>query len=492
MLAAIFRRLSSSEKFSAARRGTAYGLRKTLTPDNRGLDMAVFRVQCELPCTAEEAFDWHERPGALDRLLPPWEDVRIVRRGDGIHDGCRVVIGNRVGPLRVRWEVEHADYEYGRQFKDIQQSGPFARWEHTHRFTPMPTGSQLEDYIEYEIPAGHYGQQFAGNFVREKLTRMFAFRHRTTVADLAAHSRYKEKGIMHIAISGSHGLVGTEAANLLSTGGHQVTRIVRGSATEGEISWDPRAEAFDATPLAGVDAVVHLAGESISSGRWNDEQKRKIRESRVQGTRILCEGLAKLENPPKTLVCASAIGFYGDRGEELLTETSPQGEGFLADVVRDWESATEPAKQAGIRVVNLRFGVVLSPKGGALGKMLTPFKLGAGGIVGSGRQFWSWIAIDDAAGAIQHTIMNEALHGPVNVVSPSPVTNAEFTKVLGRVLSRPTIIPMPAFAAKLALGQMADELLLASTCVQPGRLQETEYVFRHDGLEDALRHLLGK
>jgi uncharacterized protein (TIGR01777 family) len=246
------------------------------------------------------------------------------------------------------------------------------------------------------------------------------------------------------------------------------------------------------TDLDGVDALIHLAGENIAATRWNAATKKRIRDSRVEGTRVLCEGLAKLTRAPRVLLSASAVGYYGDRGDEILSEDSPSGSGFLAAVARDWEAATEPAAAAGIRVVRMRFGVILSPRGGALAQMLTPFRLGGGGRIGSGRQWWSWISIDDAASAIQHAIMTESLSGPVNGVAPNPVTNAEFTHTLGQVLGRPTLIPMPAFAARLALGEMADELLLASARVLPTKLLESHYRFQHPTLDVALRHLLGK
>ena len=294
---------------------------------------------------------------------------------------------------------------------------------------------------------------------------------------------------MRILVSGSSGLVGSALVPFLTTSGHSVTRLVRSSPGKDEARWDPAAGTIDAASLEGHDAVVHLAGENIAE-RWTPERKARIKDSRVKGTRLLAETLGRLAQPPKVLVAASAIGYYGDRGDALLREDSASGSGFLAEVAREWEAATAAAATKGIRVVNLRSGVVLSPRGGALAKMLLPFKLGLGGVVGSGKQHWSWIALDDLLGIILFALNTETLKGPVNAVSPKPVTNSEFTKTLGRVLWRPTIFPMPAFAARLALGEMADELLLSSTRVDPAKLVAAGYPFRFPELEAALRHLL--
>lgn len=296
---------------------------------------------------------------------------------------------------------------------------------------------------------------------------------------------------MKIGVSGSTGLVGSALVPFLTTSGHQVVRLVRSKPNPGEVYWSPGEGRLDASGLEGLEAVVHLAGENIT-GRWTPAKKARIRESRVQGTQLLAGTLAELPQPPKVLVCASAIGYYGDRGEEVLQEASPPGSNFLAEVCQAWEAASQPAAQKGIRVVSLRIGVVLSPRGGALGQMLLPFKLGVGGKIGSGRQYMSWIAIDDLVGVIHHALTTDSLQGPVNTVAPQAVTNLEFTKTLGRVLGRPTLFPLPAFAARWAFGQMADELLLASARVEPARLKASGYVFRTPDLEGALRHLLGK
>ena len=294
---------------------------------------------------------------------------------------------------------------------------------------------------------------------------------------------------MRILVSGASGLIGRSTTAALAADGHEIVPLVRGSGLDG-IRWDPRAGVFDAAAAEGAHAVVHLAGENVASGRWTAERKRAIRDSRVHGTRLLAEGLAVLSRPPSVLVTASAVGIYGDRGDEIVDEASSTGAGFLADVCREWEAATSPALDAGIRVVHVRFGVVLDRSGGALAKMLPIFRLGLGGKVGSGSQWMSWIALEDAVGILRHALGTD-LSGPVNAVAPEPVRNTDFTRALGNVLGRPTAIPVPAFALRLAFGEMADATLLASTRAVPSRLLESGYRFRAPtidaGLAAALR-----
>lgn len=456
--------------------------------------MSVFVHRSSLPAPADEVFRWHARPGAFQRLTPPWERVEVLEQSGGIEDGARVVLRMGARPFAVRWVAEHRDYVEGRQFRDVQISGPFARWEHTHRVEPEgPASCLLEDRIEYALPFGWLGSLAGGSMARSRLERMFVYRHRVTRQDILAHRRFKEVKRMKILVSGSTGLIGSALVPFLTTGGHEVLRLVRSAAKEeGTVRWDPERGEIDADALEGLDGVVHLAGENIASGRWSEEVKRRIRDSRVKGTRLLAATLAARRQPPRALVCASAIGFYGHRGAEVMTESSRAGTGFLSDVCREWEAASQAASDAGIRVVHVRIGVVLSSRGGALAKMLTPFRLGLGGIVGSGQQYMSWIALDDVVGAIHHCLMEESLSGPANAVAPNPVTNREYTKTLGSVLSRPTLLPMPAFAVRLAFGEMGDELLLSSTRVEPRALVAAGYEYRFPELRGALQHLLGR
>ncbi len=297
---------------------------------------------------------------------------------------------------------------------------------------------------------------------------------------------------MRIVLSGASGLIGAALVSSLAAAGHEAVRLVRRSPSNAasEIEWNPATGMLDAAALRGADAVIHLSGESVASGRWTAARKASILESRIASTSLLARTIAGMEDPPKTWLCASAIGIYGDCGERVVDETGTPGKGFLADVCRKWEEAARPAAEAGCRVVNLRFGVVLSEKGGALKAMVAPIRLGLGGAIGNGRQYMSWIALDDAVGAILHVLDDARIAGPVNLVSPNPATNAELTKALGRVLSRPTLFAVPAFAIRLALGEMADEMLLASTRVRPGRLIESGYRFAWPELEPMLRHAL--
>ncbi len=296
---------------------------------------------------------------------------------------------------------------------------------------------------------------------------------------------------MKILISGSTGLIGSRIIPLLSGKGHTVTRLTRkrSGGSSSSAYWDPESGEIEAGKLEGHDAVLHLAGENIA-GRWDREKKRKIEDSRVRGTNLLSRTLAGLGSRPGVILAASGVGYYGDRGDQVLTEDSGPGSGFLANLGMKWEEALRPAGEAGIRVVNMRLGVVLSPEGGALGKMLTPFRLGLGGKMGSGEQYWSWIAIDDVLSAIYHSIVSEDLRGPVNFTAPAPVTNARFTEVLAEALRRPAFFHVPEFALRALLGEMADEMLLASTRALPSRLLGSGYTFQYGDLKSALTHLL--
>lgn len=297
---------------------------------------------------------------------------------------------------------------------------------------------------------------------------------------------------MKIAIAGASGLIGMVLVSRLKEDGHHIVRLVRPplEATEGRVLWDPQKMVLNPADLEGIEAVINLSGENIAALRWTEAKKQRIRESRVKGATLLAKTLSEMQNPPKILINASAIGFYGNRGAETLRETSEPGSGFLPDVCQEWEKALEPAVKRGVRVVKLRFGIVLSRAGGALARMWLPFKLGLGGVVGSGEHWMSWIAIDDSVEAIHFCLTHDAIQGPVNVVAPDAATNAEFTKTLGRVMHRPTVLPMPAFVVRGLFGEMGEALMLSSSVVSPDVLKTNGFSFRFPVLEPALEYLL--
>ncbi|QDS88725.1 Epimerase family protein [Rosistilla ulvae] len=457
-----------------------------------------YQRSVDLPVRREIAFSYHDRIGALSRLIPPWESVAIERSDDSLRPGSEVVLKTQLGPLPIRWHARHEIYQPPSLFSDIQISGPFANWSHRHQFEPGESSesSQLCDTVDYRLPGGAIGAALGSGKVLRTLDAMFNYRHRTTRDDLQMFADHDPEPL-RIAVSGSTGLVGSCFNNVATLLGHDIVRLLRGdpatdsdsSAVEAIYPW---SDSFDPESFAGTDAVVHLAGKPIADKRWTPEIKQQIIDSRVTQTRALCEHLAAMQTPPKVVVCASAIGIYGDRGDEILSEESEIGEGFLADVGRQWEAACKPAEEAGIRVVNLRIGLALSPQGGALQQLLLPAKLGVNGPVSHGKQWWSWVALDDVIGAIYHAIKTPTLRGPVNVVAPNSVTCGQLARDLGRVLHRPAFIPAPAPILRLALGEMADALLLASTHVVPSKLQASGYRFRFEDLTTCLRHLLGK
>ncbi len=458
--------------------------------------MPSLTFKSDMPVPAEELFAWHERPGAFMRLAPPWVDISL-KRFEGLRDGQQAEIGIGAGPARITWVAEHQDYIPGRQFVDVQVSGPFKRWKHTHRMEPLDDHrSTLTDAIEYALPMGALGQLAGGAAARKQIEYQFAYRHRVTQKDLTLHHRYNPEGrTLRIAITGSRGLIGRSLVPFLTTGGHEVVRLVRRedqAQAPDAVLWNPETGTIDAEALEGLDAVIHLAGEPVFAFRWSDDKKRRIYDSRVMGTQRLAEALAALDAPPKAFLSASAIGYYGGEGDAVRTEAAPPGEGFLAKVVRDWEAATQPATEAGIRTAQLRIGIVLSPQGGALAQMLPAFKAGLGGPVGDKAQMMAWVALDDILGGIYHVLWTHALEGPVNLVGPQAVTMEAYAKTLAKVLRRPALFRVPATALKAVLGEVAEEVVMMSTNCVPTKLLDSGYAFMYDTLEAALRHQLGK
>ncbi|MEM6364102.1 MAG: TIGR01777 family oxidoreductase [Planctomycetota bacterium] len=457
---------------------------------NEPVSSSRYVAETTLPAAINDAFAYHERRGCLQRLVPPWESVVVEHSDDSLEPGSRVVLKTRLAGLPLRWHALHTELQRPRLFADVQESGPFAHWSHQHRFEAVDSErATLRDEVTYQVPLGPIGRIFGGGIARRTLEAMFAYRHRVTFDDLHLQTAVKLQP-QTIAVSGASGLVGECLCSLLTLLGHRVFRITRGQVgSKCEIAAWGQSDERD--KLESVDTVVHLAGKSIASGRWNSSVKDEIRSSRVELTRQLCETIANCQKRPATLICASATGIYGDRGDESLTEDSAISDDFLASVAAEWEAACQPARDAGVRVVNARFGIVISPAGGALQKMLLPAKL-FGGALGNGKQYWSWIGLDDVVGGIVHAIATESLTGPVNFVAPNPITNRQVAVDLASVLRRKAIFPAPALALRIALGEMADALLLSSTKVLPEKLIDSGYQFRFTELKSLLRYCLGR
>lgn len=435
-----------------------------------------------------DVFEWHARPGAFARLSPPWQPMRLVTEAASLKDGRATL----ALPGGLRWVAVHQPdgYDPPRRFVDAIGGDDLAalpariavRWKHTHEFEDLGDNrTRVIDRVETPVPA-------------TLLRPMFDYRHRQLADDLAAHRLAAENGLrpLTIAVTGSSGLVGSALTAFLRTGGHRVIQLVR-HAPRGDDQRRWNTDDPDPRLFEGVDAVIHLAGASIA-GRFTDEHRQAVRDSRIGPTRRLAELLGRTDPRPAVLISASAIGYYGyDRGDDTLTEDSDRGDGFLADVVTDWEEATAPAQQAGVRVARVRTGIVQSPAGGTLKLMRPLFSAGLGGRLGDGRQWLSWIGIDDLVDVYHRALWDSTLSGPVNAVAPQPVRNSEYTAVLARVLRRPAVLPVPSLGPRLVLGdQGARELACASQRVAPARLAAAGHRFRRPDLDGALRHLLGR
>ena len=476
-----------------------------------------FVAESTMPAPRSMLAQWHFAEGALQRLLPPWQSVD-VESAEPLAEGSRTVLRLAAGPVRARWVAVHEQVRPGHGFTDRAERSPFARWRHEHLFLDRadPSQSQLVDRIRYALPWPARippVSLIAGPLARAQLARMFAFRHARTSRDVRRHMEHRARcgdRPLTVAITGATGLVGTALCAFLQTGGHQVIRLVRGgraaarhaqAASAGsvpvapraarEVVWNPEGD-WDASALSGIDAVVHLAGENIAAGRWSAARKEAILRSREQGTRNLVRALAAVSRPPQVLVSASGVGYYGHSDARHIDESGSPGTGFLADVAQRWERATDLPASCPMRVVRLRIGVVVSARGGVVGTLRTPFNLGAGGPVGSGRQGMSWISLDDLLGAILHVIGTPALSGPVNAVAPHPVTQREFAKALGRAMRRPAFAPLPAFVVKTIFGEMGRELLLSGQFAVPSALLAAGFRFDSPRIDEAMSFEFGR
>jgi len=444
--------------------------------------MARFLYASKFAESPATLFAWHARPGALTRLTPPWQGLRRLDPEAPLAEGQKVRLQLRLGPWSIPWTALHRDLVADQQFVDQMVQGPFADWVHRHRFLPVAQGCELRDELAWSLPGGRLVEALAEPVMRSMLARAFRYRHRILRADLLRHRTWSDRPRLQVAVTGATGMIGRQLCAFLSTGGHRVLHVTRrprpGSS---DIGWNPREGRLDSSALEGLDAVIHLAGQGIA-GRWTPQHKNEVLRSRVEGTQLVARSLAGLQHPPKVLVTASAIGFYGDRGDEVLEESSPGGSGFLADVVRRWEAAADPAREAGIGVASFRSGLVLTPTGGAAGRLLPLFRLGVGGRLGSGRQWWSWISLVDETRAILH-LLESNVTGPVNLTA-EPARNSEVTRALGAALHRPTALPVPAFALRAVLGEFSADVL-GSLRVVPSVLQAEGFTFHHPTIQEA-------
>lgn len=456
-------------------------------PDSR------FSYASTFPCSARALYDWHARPGALERLVPPWENTRVKARVGGLEPGGRVTLAMHAGPIPYRWRARHTENHPGRMFRDIQECGPFARWTHTHSFSDAANGALLEDRIDYALPGHRFLPGFAGDMVDRTLERVFRYRHDTLRDDILLHQRCGAQPL-RVLISGASGVLGSALRPLLATGGHEVWTLVRRPPDRSklEIYWNPDQGQLNLAGLPPFDGVIHLAGDNIGEGRWTPEKKKRVIDSRVLGTGLIARAAAAQPVRPKVFLSASAVGFYGNCLDCCMREEDRAGADFISDVCALWEHSAGPAEDAGIRTVFMRIGVVLSPRGGALQRLLAAGALGFSRRLGGGEQYISWIGINDMVGAVLHALTCDQLTGPVNIAAPQPVTNSQLMQTLARVTHRPLLPPVPSALLKSLYGQMAAEVLLGGCRVATDKLQQSGYVFRHAELEPALRQLLGR
>ncbi|QDU83850.1 Epimerase family protein [Planctomycetes bacterium Pla163] len=469
---------------------------------------ATFQISSRFDASPQELFAWHGRPGALERLVPPFDPVRVLASepapdGNPIGDGARVLLRVGKGPFSMKWEALHSGYDPPHRFVDSQERGPFSAWRHEHVVQPEDeSASRLVDTVNYRLPLHALSGPIVGGMVRRKLEATFRYRHATTIDDLRDHAdaraRLGHELPLRILVCGASGLVGRGLCALLTTGGHEVVRLVRREPRGAdEIRWDPARGELDPEAVAAFDGVVNLSGANIAEGRWTDERKRVLAQSRTDSTATLVRALVDSGAAPRVYVQASAIGYYDDggfeRGEtEPLDENAPRGEGFLPELCERWEAEAAPLEAVGVRTAFARFGVVLTPRGGALQKLLPPFLLGAGGPVGSGRQGLCWVAYDDALAALLFLLTSANASGPYNVVAPEPIVQRAFARELGSVLGRPAFLPLPGFAVSALFGEMGRTILLRGPLVVPRRLEDEGFRWRRPTLEGALRHLLGR
>ena len=465
-----------------------------------------YKHETKVNADIESTFDWFEHEGSFRRLMPPWEVAEEVRADESLEVGSQRVFrfpAPGAPFFKMTWVAEHTGYEKpnGKKkayFADTMVKGPFWKWDHDHYLTEVDGITTVVDDVTYSVPFGPLGMLvdkiLGGSLVTGRISSMFNAREFRLVRDMENHNKFNHFKRKKILVAGSSGLIGTQLVAFLDTGNHDVWKLVRRKADSNkkEISWNPSEGKIDSSEIEGFDIVIHLGGVGIGDKRWSKKRKAAIRDSRVDSTTLLSNTLARLENKPELFMVASAIGYYGNRGDEIVDENTSIGDDFLTEICEKWENSADSARKAGIRTIHTRTGIVMSAVGGALGKMLLPAKMGGGGPIGGGKQWMSWISMDDQIYAMYHLMMSEDTEGAYNLTAPNPVRQKMFAKTLGKVLRRPAFAPLPGFVMRIMFGEMGVKLTLDSQRVMPKRLQESGYEFVHEELETALRDSLGK
>ncbi len=464
----------------------------------RGDKVPIFSHKASFDASVEEIWKWYNSPGAFRRIMPEWEGIDPIQAGKLV-DGEETIFKVSLGPIKRTWLARHHSVEEGVGFSDRMIKGPFGAWNHQHTFEENGQSTIVNDNVEYKLPL-HFLTGWTAPFtVKPRMNQMFRYRTDIVVNDIKQIKKTSHLPRQRVLVSGSTGMIGLQLCAFLEAAGHEVHRLVRPStklpkdvSSENVVVWNDLSGEVLQGDFENFDSIIHLAGAGIGDKRWSAKRKKLIRDSRVIPTTNLSKIIANLENPPKAFLCGSAVGYYGNRGTEVLDEKSESGNDILASICREWEESTAVAKGAGIRVSLLRTGIVISPLGGALAKLLLPAKMGAGGPVGGGKQMQSWISLDDEIYAIHHLMMDESSEGPYNLSAPSPVNQKTFAKTLGKVLRRPAFAPLPGFMIKIMFGEMGQKLVLEGQDVRPNRLLESGFEFTFDDLESCLRNCLGK
>lgn len=460
--------------------------------------MPKFTHKKQYEASKQELWNWYNSPGAFRRIMPEWEGIKPVQVGS-LKDGEETIFKVCIGPIKRKWIARHHSVVENETFSDRMIKGPFGKWNHQHSFVGSGNNTEIQDTIDWKLPLHILTGWTAAITVIPRMNQMFRYRSEKVANDLTQINKTRDLPRQRVLVSGSTGMIGLQLCAFLEAAGHEVHRLLRIDSklpadinSENVIRWNDKTGDVIKGDMNGFDSVIHLAGAGIGDKRWSPKRKDIIRNSRVIPTTNLSKILAGLDQPPKAFLSGSAIGYYGDQGTTLVDESSSKGDGFLSEICSEWEQASSVAKEAGIRVSHLRSGIVISPLGGALAKLLLPTKMGGGGPVGGGRQIQSWISLDDEIYAIHHLMMQDTSQGAYNLTSPNSVSQKVFAKKLGRVLRRPAFMPLPKFALQLMFGEMGKVLIIEGQDVKPTRLQESGFVFTYSDLENCLRNCLGR